>query len=74
MFRWFLLILAIACLYWAYQRGVQRGDRIPSQPSAATQPSAPNEPATALQPGGRPGGGLNPFVMDTDIDAPPQRP
>jgi hypothetical protein len=68
MFRWLLLILAIACLYWAYQRGLQRGDPFPNHLSAA------GHPAPTLEPGGRPGGGLNPFVMDTDIDAPPQRP
>jgi hypothetical protein len=68
MFRWFLLLLALACLYWAYQHGLQRGD-VPS-----SQRSTASEPAPTLAPGPRPGGGLNPFVSDTDIDAPPQRP
>jgi len=68
MFRWVLLILAVACFYWAYQRGVQRFDHVPSQPSSAGQP------APTLEPGGRPGGGLNPFVMGTEGGGPPQRP
>ncbi len=67
MFRWVLLIVAIACFYWAYQRGWQRGDPFPNQPSAG-------EPAPTLEPGGRPGGGLNPFVMDSGGGGPPQRP
>ena len=68
MFRWLLLLLGLACLYWAYQHGLQRGDGVPSPRSTAS------EPAPTLAPGPRLGGGLNPFVSDTDIDAPPQRP
>jgi hypothetical protein len=67
MFRWVLLIVAIACLYWAYQRGLQRGDPFPTQSSAG-------QPAPTLEPGGRPGGGLNPFVMGAEGGGPPQRP
>jgi len=68
MFRWFLLLLGLACLYWAYQRGLQRGEWPVAQPPTAS------EPAPTLAPGPRPGGGLNPFVSDTDGGAGPQRP
>ncbi len=63
MLRWVLLLVALACFYWAYQRGVQ----------PMRNASSRSEPSPTLAPGGRPGGGLNPFVTDTDIDAPPQR-
>jgi hypothetical protein len=64
MLRWVLLLVALACFYWAYQRGVQ----------PMSKPPRRSEPSPTLAPGSRPGGGLNPFVTDTDIDAPPQRP
>ena len=67
MFRWVLLLLGLACLYWAYQRGVWRADYSTQRPTAGA-------PAPTLAPGPRLGGGLNPFVSESDIDAPPQRP
>jgi hypothetical protein len=63
MLRWILLLLAIGCIYWIYQRD--------SSPPPQWQTTSPGP---TLPPGGRLGGGLNPFVTDTDIDAPPQRP
>jgi hypothetical protein len=68
VFRWFLLLLGLVCLYWAYQHGVQRGDDV------STRLPTAGEPAPTLAPGPRLGGGLNPFVSESDIDAPPQRP
>jgi len=67
VFRWFLLLLGLACLYWAYQRGVQHDDFSTQRPTAGA-------PGPTLTPGPRLGGGLNPFVSESDIDAPPQRP
>jgi hypothetical protein len=68
MLKWILLLGLIGCLYWIYQRGDLRGPAAPSVKVGAPQPVPTREGA------GRLGGGLNPFVTDTDIDAPPQRP
>ncbi|MBI2963044.1 MAG: hypothetical protein HYY35_04760 [Deltaproteobacteria bacterium] len=68
MLRWFLLLAAIGCAYWIYQRSDLRRAAAPTAEREAAAPAA------TLAPGGRLGGGLNPFVTDTDVDAPPQRP
>lgn len=66
MLRWILLLLAVGSIYWIYQRDYAKGaGGGPKWQTAA--------PSATLPPGGRLGGGLNPFVTDTDIDAPPQR-
>lgn len=67
MFRWVLLLMAAAAIYWIYQRDYAGGGSgMPKWETAA--------PSATLPPGDRLGGGLNPFVTDTDIDAPAQRP
>lgn len=68
MLRWLLLLAAIGCAYWIYQRGDPRRFSAPMSERGTAAPAA------TLAPGGRLGGGLNPFVTDTDVDAPPQRP
>ena len=71
MLRWIMLLALIGCIYWLYQRGdLQRGG-FGSSPAIAL--ATPNDHPTR-EGSGRLGGGLNPFVTDTDIDAPPQRP
>ena len=68
MLRWVLLLVLLGCVYWIYERDYlqrRRADR-----AGGRRP----RPGPRLPPGGRLGGGLNPFVTDTDIDAPPQRP
>jgi hypothetical protein len=68
MLRWILLLALIGCVYWLYQRGdFQKG--LPTPIAVATPDAHPTREGS-----GRLGGGLNPFVTDTDIDAPPQRP
>lgn len=67
MLRWVLLLAAVAALWWIYQRD-HAGGTSPRPTWTTAAPSA------TLAPGGRLGGGLNPFVTDTDVDAPPQRP
>ncbi len=68
MLRWILLLIAVACAYWIYQRDYLHGGSAPMGERQTTAPQA------TLPPGGRLGGGLNPFVTDTDVAAPPQRP
>ena len=68
MLRWLLLLIALACAYWIYQRDYLGRGAAPTPKWRAGAPQA------TLPPGGRLGGGLNPFVTDTDVDAPPQRP
>jgi len=68
MMRWVLLALTVAGIYWLYQNGYY--DTRPAKPRSAESPP----PSAPLPPGGRPGGGLNPFVMDDGVDTPPQRP
>jgi hypothetical protein len=63
--RWLVLLAALAALLWWWQHRELPPE--PAKPAIAT-----SEPAKRVP--DRPGGGLNPFVMDTDIDAPPQRP
>ena len=67
MLRWILLLVLLGCIYWIYQRDYRGG----AGPTLKWETAAPGP---TLPPGGRLGGGLNPFVTDTDIDAPPQRP
>jgi hypothetical protein len=68
MMRWILLLAVLGGIYWIYQRDYAHrdGTTLPQWQTTAPGPTLP--------PGGRLGGGLNPFVTDTDIDAPPQRP
>jgi hypothetical protein len=68
MFKWIVLLGLIGCLYWIYQRGDLRAPATSSPKTGAPRAVPTREGA------GRLGGGLNPFVTDTDIDAPPQRP
>jgi hypothetical protein len=68
MFKWIVLLTLIGCLYWIYQRGDLRP--LASRPASVGAP----QPVPTREGAGRLGGGLNPFVTDTDIDAPPQRP
>jgi hypothetical protein len=68
MLRWILLLALIGCIYWIAQRGDLHAPAPESVQAGAPHPVATREGA------GRLGGGLNPFVTDTDIDAPPQRP
>ena len=68
MMRWVLLLGTIAAIYWLYENGYY--DMKTEKPrSAESQSHAPSPPRDQ-----RLGGGLNPFVMDDDVDAPPQRP
>jgi hypothetical protein len=67
MLRWILLLVLLGCVYWIYERDYFHG----GGPAVRWQTTVPGP---TLPPGGRLGGGLNPFVTDTDIDAPPQRP
>jgi hypothetical protein len=55
-------------MYWLYQNGYYDFSA-PKTPRAGTVATAP-----PLQPGPRPGGGLNPFISDDDGEAAPQRP
>ena len=66
MLRWILLLALLGCIYWIYQRDYRGGGGTVTWETAAPGPTLP--------PGGRLGGGLNPFVTDADTDAPPQRP
>jgi hypothetical protein len=68
MLKWILLLALIGCLYWIYERGDLRG------PAASPVKVGAPQPVPTREGAGRLGGGLNPFVTDTDIDAPPQRP
>lgn len=62
MARWILTLVVIAAVYWYYHR----------EPTPITTPTTPaaTEPALLREPGR----GLNPFVIDSDHAAPPQRP
>ena len=66
MLRWILLLLVLGGLYWFYERDYET--------FTATHPPNPERFSKDPPLSGRPGGGLNPFVTDTDIDAPPQHP
>ncbi len=66
MMRWILLIAAVAAVFWLYEKHSANGGP-PKWQQAGT-------PSATLPPGGRLGGGLNPFVTDGDPDAPPQQP
>jgi hypothetical protein len=68
MLRLLLILAVLGCLYWIYQRDYGGGGQ--TRP-VANQAAAPNP---TLAPGNRLGGGLNPFVTDTDVAPPPQRP
>lgn len=68
MLKWILLLALIGCVYWIVERGDLRGPGPAALDAGAPRPVATREGA------GRLGGGLNPFVTDTDIDASPQRP
>ena len=69
MLRWILLLALVASIYWIYQRDYAAPPAPPPSEKAASA-----EPAPTREGSGRLGGGLNPFVTDTDIDAMPQRP
>ena len=60
MMRWILLLVGLGLLYWTYQRG--DWDSIGKPGPVAERPT----PGPTLEPGGRLGGGLNPFVSDGD--------
>ena len=68
MIRWILLLAVLGGIYWIYQRDYVHRDE---NPPAQWQTTAPGP---TLAPGGRLGGGLNPFVTDSGVDTPPQRP
>jgi len=68
MIRWILLIALIGLVYWIYERDYAHPGRSSAPTWQTTQPSA------TLPPGGRLGGGLNPFVTDDGLDTAPQRP
>jgi hypothetical protein len=68
MIRWILLLAVLGGIYWIYQRDYANRD---GKPPPQWQTTAPGP---TLPPGGRLGGGLNPFVSDDGVDTPPQRP
>ena len=68
MLRWILLFAVLGGIYWLYQRDYAHRDGTVSSPSWQT-----TAPGPTLAPGGRLGGGLNPFVTDDGVDTPPQR-
>ena len=67
MMRWILLAAAIYGLYWLYEHDYQNFSS--TAPRAESPPVAPT-----LEPGGRLGGGLNPFVVDPGHGSGPSRP
>ena len=68
MMRWILLFAVLGGMYWLYQRDYAERAAAPAVETRAAAPSA------TLPPGKRLGGGLNPFVTDSGVDTPPQRP
>jgi hypothetical protein len=68
MIRWILLLALIGLVYWIYERDYAK----PGGSSAPTWRTT--ESSATLPPGGRLGGGLNPFVTDDGVDTAPQRP
>jgi hypothetical protein len=66
MTRWVLLALAAVAAWWLYTHGTL-GPAVVVDGPAEIRP-------TPAEPGGRLGGGLNPFVADTDHGSAPQRP
>jgi hypothetical protein len=70
MLRWILLLVVLGGIYWIYQRDyAHRDGHAPASSSWTTTAAGPT-----LPPGGRLGGGLNPFVTDDGVDTAPQRP
>ena len=68
MFRWILTLATIGLIYWMYETGyLAKVQKTEWRAQSAS-------PAPTLEPGGRLGGGLNPFVVDPGHGSAPQRP